>query len=230
MEFIASGMSSMVSRIYMPFTFFPARMVVPSALQIIPWPLLNVVVSPALSKVLIEIKLVFRAGVWSTGIHNCTFLAIDLVPLNNISFSNYFKPTIYCFSRISHSWSNQGVLDKHLPWDKHCIACPWIHKGRYCYISFLIKFFLPIPLPTFTFTSYWLFFHMLHVLHLYLFPVSSIFLLFLIFTCAPNYPSTCFTFLSMCFDSVHNLFQVTMILYIFMIYPCYIPDLSWCSI
>ena len=33
---------------------------------------------------------------------------------------------------------------------------------------------------------------MLHFLHLYLFPVSSVFLLFLTFTCTPIYPSTCF--------------------------------------
>ena len=33
---------------------------------------------------------------------------------------------------------------------------------------------------------------MLHFLHLYLFPVSSVFLLFPTFTCAPVYPSTCF--------------------------------------
>ena len=47
------------------------------------------------------------------------------------------------------------------------------------YIIF-VKFFLLI-IPTFQFcsrhyfTSYWLFFHMLHFLHLYLFPVSSVF-------------------------------------------------------
>ena len=64
------------------------------------------------------------------------------------------------------------------------------------YIIF-IKFFLPIIL-TFQFhsrhyfTSYWLFFHMLHFPHLYLFLVSSVFLLFPTFTCAPVYPSTCF--------------------------------------
>ena len=47
----------------------------------------------------------------------------------------------------------------------------------------------------FTFTSYLLFFHMLHFPHLYLFPVSSLFLLFLtFFTCTPDYPSTCFHF------------------------------------
>ena len=33
---------------------------------------------------------------------------------------------------------------------------------------------------------------MLHFPHLYLFPVSSVFLLFSTFTCAPVYPSTCF--------------------------------------
>ena len=64
------------------------------------------------------------------------------------------------------------------------------------YIIF-VKFFLPI-IPMFWFhswhyfTSYWLFFHMLHFLHLYLFPVSSVFLLFPTFTCTPIYPSTCF--------------------------------------
>ena len=35
---------------------------------------------------------------------------------------------------------------------------------------------------------------MLHFPHLYLFLVSSVFLLFLTFTCAPIYPSTCFHF------------------------------------
>ena len=35
---------------------------------------------------------------------------------------------------------------------------------------------------------------MLHFLHLYSFPVSSVFLMFLTFTCAPIYPSTCFHF------------------------------------
>ena len=66
------------------------------------------------------------------------------------------------------------------------------------YIIF-VKFFLPI-IPTFRFrswhyfTSYWLFFHMLHFPHLYLFPVSSVFLMFLTFTCAPVHPSTCFHF------------------------------------
>ena len=66
------------------------------------------------------------------------------------------------------------------------------------YIIF-VKFFLPIIL-TFQFCSqhyftlYWLFFHMLHFPHLYLFLVSSVFLLFLTFTCAPIYPSTCFHF------------------------------------
>ena len=66
------------------------------------------------------------------------------------------------------------------------------------YIIF-IKFFLPI-IPTFWFcswhyfTSYWLFFHMLHFPHLYLFLVSSVFLMFPTFTCAPIHPSTCFHF------------------------------------
>ena len=66
------------------------------------------------------------------------------------------------------------------------------------YIIFF-KFFLPI-IPTFRFRSrryfisYWLFFHMLHFPHLYLFPVSSAFLMFPTFTCAPVHPSTCFHF------------------------------------
>ena len=66
------------------------------------------------------------------------------------------------------------------------------------YIIF-IKFFLLI-IPTFRFcsrryfTSYWLFFHMLHFPHLYLFLVSSVFLMFPTFTCAPIHPSTCFHF------------------------------------
>ena len=69
---------------------------------------------------------------------------------------------------------------------------------RLLYIIF-VKFFLPI-IPMFRFrsrryfTSYWLFFHMLHFLHLYLFPVSSVFLMFPTFTCAPIHPSTCFHF------------------------------------
>ena len=71
-------------------------------------------------------------------------------------------------------------------------------RRRVLYIIF-IKFFLLIIL-TFQFRSqryfisYWLFFHMLHFLHLYLFPVSSVFLMFLTFTCAPVHPSTCFHF------------------------------------
>ena len=50
---------------------------------------------------------------------------------------------------------------------------------RVLYVIF-VKFFLPI-IPMFQFrsqryfTSYWLFFHMLHFPHLYLFPVSSVF-------------------------------------------------------
>ena len=70
-------------------------------------------------------------------------------------------------------------------------SCPTL-----LYIIF-IKFLLPI-IPTFQFhswhyfTSYWLFFHMLHFPHLYLFLVSSVFLMFPTFTCAPIYPSTCF--------------------------------------
>ena len=66
------------------------------------------------------------------------------------------------------------------------------------YIIF-IKFFLPIILTFWFrsrcyFISYWLFFHMLHFPHLYLFSVSSVFLMFLTFTCAPIHPSTCFHF------------------------------------
>ena len=76
----------------------------------------------------------------------------------------------------------------------------WIWWLRFImlYIIF-IKFFLPI-IPTFRFCSqryfisYWLFFHMLHFPHLYLFPVSSVFLMFPTFTCAPVHPSTCFHF------------------------------------
>ena len=64
------------------------------------------------------------------------------------------------------------------------------------YIIFIKFFLLIIPMFRFCsrryFTLYWLFFHMLHFPHLYLFPVSSVFLLFLTFTCAPVYPSTCF--------------------------------------
>ena len=37
---------------------------------------------------------------------------------------------------------------------------------------------------------------------------------------------TAFTFLSMCSDSVHNLFRVTMTFYIFMTYLHYAPNLS----
>ena len=66
-----------------------------------------------------------------------------------------------------------------------------------CYISFLLSSFYQLSrrsnsTPNVYFTSYWLFFHMLHFPHLYLFPVSSVFLLFLTFTCTPIYPSTCF--------------------------------------
>ena len=73
-----------------------------------------------------------------------------------------------------------------------------IQTIRLLYIIF-VKFFLLIILTSWFcsqhyFTSYWLFFHMLHFLHLYLFPVSSVFLLFPTFTCAPTYPSTCFHF------------------------------------
>ena len=55
----------------------------------------------------------------------------------------------------------------------------WDKPPPVLYIIF-VKFFLPI-IPMFRFrswryfTSYWLFFHMLHFLHLYLFPVSSVF-------------------------------------------------------
>ena len=65
--------------------------------------------------------------------------------------------------------------------------------------TIFVKFFLPI-IPTFRFRSrhyfisYWLFFHMLHFPHLYLFLVSSVFLMFPTFTCAPVHPSTCFHF------------------------------------
>ena len=58
----------------------------------------------------------------------------------------------------------------------------WNFYHQPCYISFLLSSF------------YWLFFHMLHFLHLYLFLVSSVFLLFPTFTCTPIYPSTCFHF------------------------------------
>ena len=53
-------------------------------------------------------------------------------------------------------------------------------KAGTCYISFSLSSFLPI-IPMFRFRSqryfisYWLFFHMLHFPHLYLFPVSSVF-------------------------------------------------------
>src|SRR5271163_4771399 len=57
------GMSLTVSRIYIPFMPFPARTTVPSSFRITPRPLLKVVVSPALLKVLMEIKLAFKAGV-----------------------------------------------------------------------------------------------------------------------------------------------------------------------
>ena len=67
------------------------------------------------------------------------------------------------------------------------------------FVKFFVKFFLQIILMFWFcsrcyFTSYWLFFHMLHFPHLYLFPVSSVFLLFPTFTCTPVYPSTCFHF------------------------------------
>ena len=66
------------------------------------------------------------------------------------------------------------------------------------YIIFVKFFLLIIPMFQFRsrryFTLYWLFFHMLHFPHLNLFPVSSVFLLFPTFTCAPVYPSTCFHF------------------------------------
>ena len=66
------------------------------------------------------------------------------------------------------------------------------------YIIFIKSFLLIIPTFRFRsrhyFISYWLFFHMLHFLHLYLFLVSSVFLMFLTFTCAPVHPSTCFHF------------------------------------
>ena len=81
-----------------------------------------------------------------------------------------------------------------LSWDKHMK----LHLVWLLYIIF-VKFFLPIIL-TFQFRSwcyfisYWLFFHMLHFPHLYLFPVSSVFLMFPTFTCAPIHPSTCFHF------------------------------------
>ena len=66
-----------------------------------------------------------------------------------------------------------------------------------CYISFLLSSFYQLSqcsdsAPNIYFTLYWLFFHMLHFSHLYLFPVSSVFLLFPTFTCTPIYPSICF--------------------------------------
>ena len=64
----------------------------------------------------------------------------------------------------------------------------WVEIG--CYISFSLSSFYRLSWRYFT--LYWLFFHMLHFPHLYLFPVSSVFLLFPTVTCTPVYPSTCF--------------------------------------
>ena len=49
-------------RRYIPLTIFPARMVVPSGFVMTPLPSPNVVVNPALSRVLTETKFAFNAG------------------------------------------------------------------------------------------------------------------------------------------------------------------------
>ena len=75
------------------------------------------------------------------------------------------------------SWGLLSFLQWGCQW-----LCPWRWdpcSGSVLYIIF-VKFFLPI-IPTFWFRSrhylisYWLFFHMLHFPHLYLFLVSSVF-------------------------------------------------------
>ena len=111
-----------------------------------------------------------------------------------------------------HSWRRTWRLAGSDPLNLPCHLCKGTlllthfsdrisppHDSRYMLYIIFIKFFLPI-IPTFRFRSrpyfisYWLFFHMLHFLHLYLFPVSSVFLMFPTFTCAPIHPSTCFHF------------------------------------
>ena len=68
---------------------------------------------------------------------------------------------------------------------------------------------------------------MLHFLHLYLFPVSSVSLMFLTFTCVPIYPSTCFhfSFHVLClFTTFSELLQHLIFLcFIFIMLPTY-PD------
>ena len=92
------------------------------------------------------------------------------------------------------SWLN-GIYNEYIQHHRLEINMIWINLFL-LYIIF-VKFISPI-IPTFWFhsqhyfTLYWLFFHMLHFLHLYLFLVSSVFLMFPTFTCAPIYPSTCF--------------------------------------
>ena len=90
-----------------------------------------------------------------------------------------------------------------------------------CYISFFVRFFLPI-IPTFQVHSW-------HLPSLptyysstcYTFCIYTYFQFQVFFYCSrllhalPITIPHAFTFLSMCFDSVHNLFQVTMTLYIF---------------
>src|ERR1700678_631404 len=61
---VLSGGLSIVSNKYMPLIFHPDKTTVPSALQVTPFPLPNVVVSPALSNAPTETKLAFDAGVW----------------------------------------------------------------------------------------------------------------------------------------------------------------------
>ena len=91
------------------------------------------------------------------------------------------------------------------------------------YIIF-VKFFLPI-IPTFWFcsrhyfTSYWLFFHMLHFLHLYLFLVSSVFSNVLNFHMCSRSP---FHMLSLFFPCALTLFTTFSKLLWHLIFLCFI--------
>src|SRR5277367_355134 len=59
-----SGGLLILSDKYMPLTFRPDNTTVPSALQVIPFPLPKVVISPALSNAPTETKLAFKVSVW----------------------------------------------------------------------------------------------------------------------------------------------------------------------
>ena len=108
-------------------------------------------------------------------------------------------------------------------------------RGKYCYIWFSLSPFYWLsqhsdsaPNVTslrtdysstcytfciYTYFQFQVFFYCSQLLHVLLFTLPH-----------------AFTFLSMCSDSVHDLFRVTMTFHIFMTYLRYAPNLSWHSI